>query len=296
MSTDMIDPVRSILSAHTPAWHTCDFSIGGIFMWTDYFHYEGAIADDTLFIRGVNENDLSSLAFSLPVGALPLDKSLDILSRYCRENGCDCVLSAVPAPAVDIIDSVASVKRVEALPDWGDYLYDITRLASLSGKAMNKKRNHVNRFEAENPGYTFEPLTPELIPAVTAFYENMAPAPDKAMSADYERLQVLEVLRHHPLYGFEGAVLSTPADGIVAFTMGEVIADTLYVHIEKMRHDVAGAGETVNCLFARMMSERYGSNLLYVNREEDAGDEGLRKAKLSYHPCQVIPKFNVIIR
>lgn len=114
----------------------------------------------------------------------------------------------------------------------------------------------------------------------------------KPALADVEREQVMHVLDNLDDYGFEGAVLSTPADGIVAFTLGEVKGDTLYVHIEKMNHEVAGAGETVNKLFAAMMTERH-PEVLYINREEDVGDPGLRHAKESYHPAEMLDKYNV---
>ena len=87
-------------------------------------------------------------------------------------------------------------------------------------------------------------------------------------------------------------MLSTPSDGIVAFTLGEVIGDTLYVHIEKMSHDIAGAGETINRLFASMMTTIHPS-VQYINREEDVGDPGLRHAKESYHPLELLKKYNV---
>ncbi|MDE6378584.1 MAG: phosphatidylglycerol lysyltransferase domain-containing protein, partial [Duncaniella sp.] len=105
--------------------------------------------------------------------------------------------------------------------------------------------------------------------------------------------QVFAVLDNLDAYPFEGAVLSTPGHGVVAFTLGEVIGDTLYTHIEKMDHTVNGAGETINKLFAGMMSARY-HELVYINREEDTGDPGLRHAKESYHPAMILRKYNVI--
>ena len=81
---------------------------------------------------------------------------------------------------------------------------------------------------------------------------------------------------------------------VVAFTVAEIIGDTLIVHIEKMNHDVSGAGESINKLFAAEMLMRY-PGLKYINREDDAGDPGLRKAKQSYHPAAMLRKFNVTL-
>ena len=62
---------------------TCDFTLGGMIMWADYFNYDMAIYRDTLFVRGVTEDDISHTAFSMPVGKMPLRESLDMIRAYC---------------------------------------------------------------------------------------------------------------------------------------------------------------------------------------------------------------------
>lgn len=271
---------------------TCDFTIGGLLMWADYFSYTYAIYNDTLFIKGVTEDDVTRPAFSLPLGKMPIRESIALLKDYCRENDCmPLVFSAVPERYVEPMQLLGATE-ITPLEDWGDYLYDAQALATLSGKKLSKKRNHVNRFMADNPGYTFEPITAANIGDVRRFYGALSLPLSKPALADIEREQVMEVLDNPALYGFEGALLSTPAHGIVAFTMGEVIGDTLYTHIEKMNHEIAGAGETVNKLFAGMMLGRH-PGLRYINREEDTGDPGLRYAKESYHPVEMLRKYNV---
>ncbi|MCM1076698.1 MAG: phosphatidylglycerol lysyltransferase domain-containing protein [Bacteroides sp.] len=270
---------------------TCDFTIGGTFMWTDYFDYTYCILNDTLFIKGVTEDDVTRPAFSIPVGKMTLDESVGLLRDYCRREGCELIFSAVPEAYVAPLRALGAVK-VDKLEDWSDYLYDASALATLSGKKYNKKRNHVNRFEQEHPDYSFVPLTPALLPAVKDFFKATHLPLSKPALADIEREQVMHVLDNIDTYAFEGAVLSTREDGIVAFTLGEVKGDTLYTHIEKMNHEVNGAGETVNKLFAEMMTSRH-PGLIYINREEDVGDPGLRHAKESYHPIAMLDKYNV---
>ncbi len=271
---------------------TCDFTVGGLLMWAGYFNYTYAIHNDTLYIKGVTEDDVTRPAFSLPVGNAPLQESIALLKDYCRENDCmPLVFSAVPEEYVEPLRLLGATK-VTPLDDWGDYLYEAEALATLSGKKLGKKRNHVNRFMADNPGYTFQPLTRDNLAAVVEFYRNTHLPLSKPALADVEREQVMHVLDNVERYGFEGAVLSTPADGIVAFTLGEVIGDTLYVHIEKMNHLVNGAGETINKLFAELMTGHH-PEVRYINREEDVGDPGLRHAKESYHPLRLLAKYNV---
>ena len=269
---------------------TCDFTVAGLLMWADFFKYEYAIIDDTLFVKGLTENDKSIPAFSMPVGKLSPEDSLRILADYCQERGVPLRFSAVPEDRVADFHSLGAC-AIEELVDWADYLYNASDLASLQGNRYSKKRNHVNRFIADNPGYIFQPLTSQHIPDIKQFYHQMAADTD-ADTAEEERRQVFQVLDHYDRFPFEGALLTTPDNGIVAFTIGEVIGDTLYVHIEKMNHHINGAGETINKLFAELILDRYGIN--YINREEDVGDPGLRKAKLSYHPTLLLKKYNLI--
>lgn len=271
----------------------CDYTIGGIYMWIDYFNYEFAIYRDTLFIKGVSELDGHSPAFSMPVGALSVTEAVDVLKEYCRREGAELRFSAIPEDKLDAF-RLMQVKNVDELTDWADYIYDASSLASLSGKKLSKKRNHVNRFMQDNPEYRFETLTPANVAETIATYHEWADsADDGSATAAEERAQTADVLENMRKYPFEGAVLRDSSGKIVAFTLGEVIGDTLYVHIEKMDHDVAGAGETINKLFAEMMTGRHG--VTYINREEDVGDPGLRKAKESYHPAMLLRKYDVTI-
>lgn len=271
---------------------TCDFTVGGLLMWAGYFNYAYAIYDDTLYIKGVTEDDVTRPAFSLPMGRIPICESIALLKEYCRVNDfMPLVFSAVPEEYVEQL-RVLGAKTVTPLDDWSDYLYDAEALATLSGKKLGKKRNHVNRFMADNPGYIFEPVSTGNLAKVMKFYRESRLPFSKPALAEVEREQVMHVLDNLDRYGFEGAVLSTPTDGIVAFTLGEVIGDTLYVHIEKMNHLVNGAGETVNKLFAEFIIGHH-PEVRYINREEDVGDPGLRHAKASYHPLRLLTKYNV---
>ena len=78
-----------------------------------------------------------------------------------------------------------------------------------------------------------------------------------------------------------------------AVTVGDVKGDTLFVHIEKALREFPGSYEMINKAFAARMLELHPA-LRYVNREDDAGDEGLRQAKESYHPVDILKKYNVI--
>lgn len=275
---------------------TCDFSIGGLYMWIDYFNYSYCVYRDTLFIKGVVENHKSLTAFSMPVGSMPLAEAVEALGEYCAAKSLKLSFSAIPADRVDEFKSLGSWD-VEEMTDWSDYLYDIRSLATLSGKKLGRKRNHVNRFMAENPEARLETLTAADVAEVEAAYDRWLDVSEDKDSdtAAEERRMTFSVLDNLESYPFEGAVLRGQGGEIAAFTLGEVIGDTVFVHIEKMNHAVAGAGETINKMFAeRMLSLHPG--LRYANREEDVGDLGLRQAKMSYNPVMMLSKYNLTAR
>lgn len=273
---------------------TTDFSYAGLFMWVDLFQYEYAIAEDTLFIKGVVENDLSKPAFSLPVGKLPFKESITILKDYCHKNGIDLELSAVPEYALPSL-MLLNPKAVEPLDDWGDYLYEAQMLASLSGKKMNKKRNHVNHFIQHNPGWSFEPLTAANSLAAQKFMDIYESEADETFMAREEsrlsRKMIDMIAEGDPV--MHGGILYNSPGVICALTIGDVKGDTLYVHIEKATRSVSGSYEMVNHEFAKHIVDLH-PEVRYINREDDAGDEGLRNAKQSYHPVELLKKYNVI--
>lgn len=273
---------------------TCDYTLGGMFMWIDYFGYEYAIVDDTLFIKGISENHPDMVAFSLPLGKMPLKDSVALIKDYCLSNGLRPAFSAIPENKAEEIAELCG-GRTEILVGWSDYLYDASSLATLTGKAYSKKRNHVNRFLSDNPDAKLEMLTAENLDEARAFLEKVN-TDDKVDSetASYELAQCKEVLDNLDLYLFDGAILRDQSGEVCAITLGEVVGDTLFVHIEKMNHEVAGAGETINKLFAGEILERY-NGIRFINREEDMNDPGLKYAKESYHPCALLNKCNVIV-
>jgi len=271
----------------------CDFTVGGIYLWIDYCRYTRCFLGDTMFIKRGNENDVMHTSFSLPIGIMPIQESVDLLHRYCKGIGIPLRFSGVPADRLDELTSLGA-KSVTRLDNWADYIYDANSLAYLSGRKYNKKRNHVNRFISDNPGWKLENITAAHIPAIKAFIAGLPKNPHKPPIADYEHAQAIKTLDNlNDFATFSGAVLTSPSVGIAAVTIGETVGDTLHIHIEKIDHRISGAGEAINTLFARMMTSR-NSRIAWINRQDDAGDPGLRQAKKSWHPTTLLHKYNVI--
>lgn len=286
--TDMLR--RFLCNAPTKS---CDFTVGGIVIWKEFFKYEFCVLENTLFIKSLCEDGSGRESFLIPIGSLPIDRSIELLKEYCELNGIPFILTAVPE---DMLDSITtfSPTHITELDNWGDYIYNAQSLATLSGKHYNKKRNHVNRFIIENPQYSVEAIDNQNIEDLRNFFSTLGIESKKADEemADFEWQCCEDTLNHYKELGMEGVCLRDNNKNIVAFTLGEVLGDTLVIHIEKMEHLVPGAGETINKMYAERMTLLH-PEIKYINREDDAGDPGLRFAKESYHPLYILKKFNI---
>ena len=154
---------------------------------------------------------------------------------------------------------------------------------SLAGKKLHGKRNHINKFKALYPDWSYEPLNDDNVEdcfQMALKWRNKNGCEDDP-EKNAEMCVTLNSLRLYKELGLKGGVLK--ADGkIVAFTVGEPVSDdTFVVHIEKAFAEVDGAYPMINQQFVQHECMEYE----YVNREEDTGAEGLRKAKLSYRPA-----------
>lgn len=273
---------------------TTDYSYLGMLMWTDRFDYQYEIVENTLFIKGRLEDDRRCVAFSLPLGDMNSERWMATLRNYCHQQRIKLRFSAIPEHAVPIIQKYLPT-QVHELTQWADYIYDAKTLSSLSGKKMGKKRNHVNKFmKLFSDKFHFRPITPDDIPQLLKFMDHIAVEADNNESANSERELTRTVLEIYSEIAdnVEGAIL-TVNDEICAFTIGDIKGDTLYIHIEKALREFDGAAETINKLFAEAMTQKY-PNLKYINREDDAGDPGLRKSKQSYYPIKLLSKFNLL--
>ena len=182
--------------------------------------------------------------------------------------------------------------QIEYDRDSADYVYESEKLATLSGKKLHGKRNHINKFKSLYDGrWSYESMTRENLEdcfqmALKWRKENECEDDDEKRG---EMCVALNSLRLFEELHLTGGVLRIDGE-VVAFTIGEPICeDTYVVHIEKAYADVQGAYTMINQQFV----EHECMNYKYVNREDDTGAEGLRKAKLSYRPVFMVEKGDV---
>ncbi len=173
----------------------------------------------------------------------------------------------------------------------GDYIYTVEQLSTLKGKKLSSKRNHINRFLENNPDWVYEKIDKNNIKEVDKMHdewEEMADAKNNKSLLDEGRV-VKKALKYFDELRFSGGLLRVNGK-VIAFSMGdELNSDTFLVHIEKAFYDIQGSYPMINKQFVLANCMEYK----FINREEDTGDEGLRKAKLSYYPYEIIKKYTV---
>ena len=261
--------------------HLADYTCGFIMMWKDVLNLEFAVYDETLFLKGTFRE---IQRFYLPCGKLKLDESIEIIKEYCNIREIDVEFVSIPKEKAEQFLTKYNMDYLESR-DYSDYVYSADNLRTLEGKAYHQKRNHISRFKRENPEYKIHIISESNIDRVKDFYKSFVEKfPAASKSEIMERECTSYVLENYDKIGLIGVFLETNGK-VIAFTLGEIKNKILFVHIEKADREINGSYTVINNEFVKYCADNFV--IEWVNREDDSGDEGLRKAKLSYHPSHL---------
>lgn len=265
-----------------------EYSFANLLLWASAFQQTVADYHGLLLVRvGVAEG----FGYFWPAGEGDIPAALEALEADANERGEPFRLVCLSAERVEELETLRPVEFefTSHRAGW-DYLYDIDKLSDLAGRKLHSKRNHCARFEDAVPGWTFAPMTQADLPECLALDEEWdrrsreREGAEEAADMTLERKALLTAAQYFDQIGLEGGVLRDENGKLLAFTMGDPIsADVFDVHFEKALDDVPGCYAVINREFARYLREKY-PGLRYLNREEDMGIEGLRRAKESYYP------------
>lgn len=268
----------------------CNDSAGAAVLWQPYFQDAAAEIAGALVLRETLPG--AGTVYSLPMGGDEA-AALDALETAALQAG--EALRFFPATPEDLARLRAKWPDAAAvlLRDWCDYLYDAQSMVTFAGKKMHGQKNHVNRFRRLYPDWQFGEITAENLPRVRDYFEDHAVRFRKeAESALYEERCVREFLARYDEYAPLGGVLTANGGQIVGFSCGEIVGDTLIIHVEKADTVFSGAYQMlVNEYAKRFVTD----GVRFINREEDTGDPGIRQSKESYHPVQLLEKYLVTI-
>ena len=268
---------------------SADHNFVNVYCWQGSFISSIARIGDRAAVR---IDGLGRTIFSYPLGSGALIPVIDALREYAREIGIPFVMRGVTDVQRETLDALFPGRfEYEEETNAFDYVYLASRLSTYSGKALHGKKNHCNRFEAEND-WDFVPLTRELIPGcldmLDLWSEENAGRLDESIA--YEHDAIIRAFAAFEQLGLEGGVLRV-SGRIVGFTVGEFACrDTFNVHFEKAEAEINGAYPMVCRELTRMLMAKY-PELVYMNREDDMGFESLRRSKLSYKPEYLLKKY-----
>jgi len=265
----------------------CEYSFANLFLWG---RQQAALLDGCVAFFS---HFYGRSVYPYPIGGGDRRAVLEQILADSRQRGIPCrIIGMSQADWAELDRWFPGRFLMRTDRDSFDYVYNIHDLADLKGRRFQKKRNHYNRFCAAHPNYQVQPLTAcnmsQAQHMVNDWFTNRI---RQDPHGDYllENIAMARAFQNYGGLDLEGLLL---LDGgqVLAVTMGSRLSgDTFDIHFEKAREDVEGAYAAINCEFARYLRLKY-PDVRYLDREDDLGLEGLRKAKLSYNPDHFVEK------
>ena len=265
-----------------------EFSFANIFIWQDSFDIKLCIQEDVIYISSTIPETGRYVHFQpICTDKTNIDTVYHNIKEDIKRHGEKFCIASVNESCVQIARVSFPEVRIEEIPDMFDYVYLTEDLSELEGKKYHKKRTHVNKFEREN-SYTYVKIDDsnksDCMKITDMWIESMGEDPYKERKAIQHALEYMEELEVF------GAILYIDGEP-AAFTMAEFMKDDMaLILFEKAVFEHRGAYPVINQQFAKR--ELLGK-CTYINREEDMGIEGLKKAKSSYHPCKMVKKYDI---
>jgi len=270
---------------------TSELTFTNLFIWRSLYGWRWSTAGQWLLLLQEKEGEEPSLL--PPVGPSPrLEVTRLALGWLRTERG-------VQRPRIERADSrliqeLSAAPELEVIPEREhfDYVYQTSDLIGLKGGKYHAKRNHISRFlQNQGAGFRFVPIGPQNLALCVEFQERWCEFRrcDEDMNLREEWTAIRQGLAEFAALEVQGGAILI-GEKVEAFTFGELLdAQTAVVHIEKANPEIPGLYAMINQQFC----EKYWSGVPFINREQDLGEEGLRKAKLSYHPVRLVEKFRV---
>lgn len=265
----------------------CEYSFVNLFLWGR----QKAAEVDGYLVLFSHFNGHSVYPF--PVGQGDVRPVLDAIIADSQQRGIPCRLTSLNQADMELLEAYYPGKfRFRCDRSDFDYVYNIDDLAELRGKKFQQKRNHLNRFEQNYPDWRVEPITGETMGDAAAVIEKWFRTKretDPEMDLGLEQVALRRAFENFDALGLEGLVLYAGGEPVAVTVGSRLSQDTFDVHFEKARDEIQGAYGAINRAFARHLREKY-PELRYLNREDDLGLPGLRKAKQSYNPAFMVEK------
>lgn len=267
---------------------SCENAFVNLLVWQCTYNNMYAVCDGQLIIKS---GDSENTTFRLPYGD-NMPHGIELIREYC--GGEYPKFWAQEGKRLEEFKALyGDIYGFEENRDAFDYIYSREALSLLQGKKYHGKRNHISAFDKKY-NWHYSPITEENITAVKEcaekWYDENSDRADKYMLCEKNGINIL--LDNMKRLNVKGGAIYVE-DRIVAFTLGSPINRQIFdIHIEKALSEFATAYTVINREFARNELGAYK----YINREDDLGLEGLRKAKLSYKPEILLKKYSCNVK
>ncbi|NLI98030.1 DUF2156 domain-containing protein [bacterium] len=278
--------ISSLLKDYKPV--TSELSFTNFYIWRENYKFQWSVYSGNLLISARSES--GELYGFPPVGFGPKTEAVLMFFRWMQELGIEN--PRIERADLRLVDELRDSPLFEISPQRHhfDYVYLREALATLPGNKYHSKKNHINAFK-KNYEFRFEQLGLRHIKSCLDMAETWCTLRrcEDDLSLMEEWNAVREALMNYENLNLVGGVITI--DGKVeAFSLGEFLNEsTVVVHIEKANAEIRGLYALIN----QQCAEHVWGNALFINREQDLGDDGLRQAKLSYHPEKLIEKYSI---
>lgn len=267
----------------------CEMSCGVIFMWDKHYDFYYAVFDDTLILSSRRQN---AYRFFPPVGK-NVEGALREIEKFCVQNEQRLIFIGVDESAKEFLSSKYLVESVSFDRDFSDYIYSYEEIKNFVGKKFSGQRNHINAFKKLYPNYEYKAVDKNNVDGILEFlkvYKKAHKKMGKIEKKEYEN--TINLIKNLHLANFFGGYIEVDGE-IVAVTIGERVGKMLVIHVEKANTSYRGAYPTIFNEFVKR-SEKEG--VIYINREDDSGDLGLRTSKQQYQPIMIANKYFVTVK
>ncbi len=267
-----------------------EYNFTSCFVWRHVYKFRVARLNDRLLLMSNPENP----TFLFPAGRGPIESAIERMALYARAASVPLKFHTVLKKDRDWLEATYPGRfTFEDFRNGSDYVYERERLATLKGSKLSAKRNHINRFLENHPDWTYEPLSAANMEEARQMNMAWCVEASRRQEADLsdEYCAVEQALRNYDALHLSGGLIRTGGQ-VVAFSVGDPLnEDTFLVHFEKAFADMQGAYPMINKQFVLENCMDY----TYINREDDTGSPGLRKAKLSYDPHHLVEKYTATL-
>lgn len=274
-------------------YRLCEYSMGVKLMWRDTWKSQFAESFGCLIVVNYGEDGEPVFDYPVPLpGEGEIDRVLDEIDEWCVEHGKAPGFCAVPIEEREHLMDRYPYAGSDCGRIWQDYLYRAEDLMNFAGRRYSGQRNHINKFKKLYPDAVYRELTEADCDRVETFWEEFHQVfhKEEAM-AKKELCAARKLMRQVGKSWIKAGAVEL--DGkLLAISLGEVCGDTLICHIEKGLPQYEGVYPVIVQAFAAAN----GEGLRWINREDDAGDKGLRTSKLQYLPSDMGAKIGVQAR